>query len=137
MSPVDVADRRDGSWAACEHAFPMGSAGSPYARFQMALKTGRASIAWNAAIELEYIDLDDALALVLLIVGEPLFARASARWIGRLCVEAPVTLHQAQLLMTALAGPPDRAAAIALEAGCAELGLQRAAATTRAAYGAA
>ncbi len=66
--------------------------------------------------------------------AEPLFARAAARWIGRLCVEVPVTLHQAQLLTAALAGLPNRAAALALEAGCAELGLQRAAAAARAAY---
>ena len=52
-------------------------------------------------------DLDDALALVLLIVGEPLYARASARWLGWVCTELPVTLTQAQLLGAALAGLPD------------------------------
>lgn len=69
----------------------------------MALKTGRASLAWNAAIELEHIDLDDALALVLLVVDEPRFSRAAARWLGRVCTELPVTLAQAQLLGAALA----------------------------------
>jgi hypothetical protein len=48
-------------------------------------------------------------------------------------MELPVTLAQAQLLGAALAGLPDRGAALALEAGCADLGLTRAAATTRAA----
>ncbi len=71
---------------------------------------------------------------MLLVVGEPLFARASARWLGRVCTELPVTLTQAQLLGAALAGLPDRGAAVALEGACVELGLARAAATTRAAY---
>jgi hypothetical protein len=109
----------------------MGNAGSPYARFQMALKTGRASIAWNAAAELEHIDLEDALALVLLVVDEPRFERASARWLGRLCLERRVTLHQAQLLGAALAGLPDGTTGSALGACCTELGLQRAADAAR------
>lgn len=107
--------------------------GSAYSRFQRALKTGRASIAWNAATELEHIDLQDALALVLLVVDEPLFGRAAARWLGRLCLETPVSLGQAQLLAVSLGGLPDRAAAAALAAGCADLGLSRAAAAARAA----
>ena len=111
------------------------SQGSAYARFQRALKTGRASIAWNAATELEHIDLQDALALVLLVVDDPVFARAAARWLGRLCLETEASLRQAQLLAVGLAGLPDHAAATALAAGCSELGLARAAATTRAAYG--
>jgi len=114
----------------------MTSQGSPYARVQRALKTGRASIAWLAALELEHIGLEDAFALVL-IVDEPLYQRASARWLGRLCLEVPsITLRQAQLVVAALAGLPDRAAALALESSCAELGLQRAAAAARAAAGA-
>ena len=112
----------------------MTSQGSAYARFQRALKTGRASLAWNAATELEHIDLQDALALVLLVVDEPLFARAAARWLGRLCLETPVSLRQAQLLAVSLAGLPDRAAAAALAAGCADLGLSRAALTARTTY---
>jgi hypothetical protein len=39
-----------------------------------------------------------------------------------------------QLIGAALAGLPERDAAVALEAACAEFGLARAAATTRAAY---
>jgi hypothetical protein len=111
------------------------SQGSPYARFQRALGTGRATLAWSAARELEHVDLQDALALVLLVVDEPLYARASARWLGRLCLEVPsLTLRQAQLAACALAGLPDRAAATALAAACAQLGLARAAAAVRAAY---
>jgi len=111
------------------------SQGSPYARFQRALKTGRASVAWNAARELEHVDLQDALSLVLLVVDDPRFDRASARWLGRLCLEVPsLTLRQAQLAAAGLTGLPDRAAAIALATSCSELGLQHAAAATRAAY---
>jgi hypothetical protein len=113
--------------------FAMTSQGSAYARFQRALKTGRASIAWNAAQELEHVDLQDALMLVLLVVDEPRFGRASARWLGRVAAEVPsVTLGRLQLLGAALAELPDRAAAGALEAACAELGLQRAAAAVSA-----
>lgn len=109
------------------------SQGSAYARFQRALKTGRASVAWNAALELEHIDLQDALVLVLLVVDEPRFARASARWLGRLCLEVPsLTVQQLQLVAAALTGLPDDAAAVALEGCCAELGLARAAAAVRA-----
>jgi hypothetical protein len=70
---------RDGSPPHANMRSVMDNAGSRYARFQMALRTGRASIAWNAAAKLEHIDLEDALALVLLVVDEPRFERASAR----------------------------------------------------------
>lgn len=114
----------------------MTSQGSPYSRFQRGLaasrRTGNASIAWTAALELERIDLQDALALALLVVGEPRYPRAAAKWLGRACTELPVTLTQAQLLSAALAGLPARGAAIALEACCDELGLTRAAAAARA-----
>lgn len=113
------------------------SQGSPYSRFQRGLaaglRTGNASIAWTAALELDRVDLQDALALALLVVGEPRYPRAAAKWLGRACIELPVTLPQAQLLVAALAGLPDRGAAIALEACCVDLGLARAAAATRAA----
>lgn len=72
---------------------------------------------------------------MLLVVDEPRFARASTRWLGRLCLEVPsLTLRQLLLVASALAGLPDRDAAIALESSCAELGLTRAAAATHAAY---
>jgi hypothetical protein len=112
----------------------MTSQGSPYARFQRAQGTGRASIAWAAATELEHVDLEDALALVLLVVDEPRYPRVAARWIGRLCLEQPVTLDQVQLLAAALPGVPDRAAASAVRASCTELGLHRAAAAAAAGY---
>jgi hypothetical protein len=99
------------------------------------LKTGRASIAWNAALELEHIDLQDALVLVLLVVDEPRFARASTRWLGWLCLEVPsLTLRQLLLVAQRFGGAARSRAALALEASCAELGLTRAAAATHAAY---
>jgi hypothetical protein len=99
----------------CVRGAVVTSQGSAYARFQRALRTGRASVAWNAALEVERVDLEDALALVLLVVDEPLFARASARWLGRLCLEMPsLTLPQAQLAAAGLNGLPDRGAARAL-----------------------
>ena len=110
----------------------MTSQGRPHARFQRAFKTGRASIAWNAALELQHVDLQDALILVLLVRGEPRFDRASVRWLGRLCLEVPgVTLGQLLLIASALMGLPDRAAATALEVSCTQLGLTRAATATR------
>jgi hypothetical protein len=39
----------------CEHVF-VTSQGSPYARFQRALPTGNAHLAWSAATELQHID---------------------------------------------------------------------------------
>jgi hypothetical protein len=111
------------------------SQGSPYARFQRALKTGQFSVAWSAALELEHVVLEDALVLVLLVVDDPRFERAGARWLGRLCLEvSSVTVHQAQLVACALTGLPDRSTAIALAGACTELGLQRPAVATRAAY---
>lgn len=117
----------------------MTSQGSPYARFQRSLsnglRTGRSSLAWAAASEVEHVDLQDAFVLVLLVVDEPRFGRAAARWVGRLCDEIPtVTLQQVQLVSVALSALPDQAAALALAAVCDSLALDRAAAATRLAY---
>lgn len=101
----------------------MGNAGSAYARFRRALDTGNPGLAWPAAAELPHVSLDDALALVLLVVGEPRYARAAARWLGRLCLERPLTLDQAHVIAGALAALPDQAAAAALDASCGAIGL--------------
>jgi hypothetical protein len=65
--------------------------GSPYSRFQRALKTGNLTIIRAAAAELPVIRLDDALQVcVLLRDREPeRYERAAVRWIGRYCVERP------------------------------------------------
>lgn len=113
----------------------MTSQGRPYARLQRAIATGNADLAWIAALELEHIDLEDALALVLLVVGERRQSAAATRWLGRLCLEAhDVTIARAQLAACALAALPDRAAAHTLARLCAELGLPRAAAATQRAF---
>jgi hypothetical protein len=67
------------------------SQGSPYARFQRALRIGRLSLVRAAAAELPRIDLTDALAICLLIERqeEERFERAAVRWLGRLSLEAP------------------------------------------------
>ena len=67
----------------------------------------------------------------MLAVLTPLLRRPR---LGRLCLETPVSLRQVQLLAVSLGGLPDRAAAKALAAGCADLGLSRAATAARAAY---
>jgi hypothetical protein len=72
-----------------EHLFARDVAGQPVREVSARAETGRASIEWNAALELEHIDLQDALVLVLLVADEPRFARASTRWLGRLCLEDP------------------------------------------------
>src|ERR687889_124831 len=72
----------------CSH---MTSHGSPYARFQRALRIGRLSMVRDAAAELPRIDLDDALAICLLIErqdGER-YERAVVRWLARLATEVP------------------------------------------------
>jgi hypothetical protein len=72
----------------CSH---MTSHGSPYARFQRALRIGRLSMVRAAAAELPRIDLDDALAICLLIErqdGER-YERAVVRWLARLATEVP------------------------------------------------
>ncbi len=113
----------------------MTSQGSPYARLRRAILTGNANLAWAAASEVQHIDLEDALALVLLVVGDRRHSPAATRWIGRLCLETPgLTLGRVQLAADALAGLPDRAAAHALANLCAELGLQRGATATRRAF---
>jgi hypothetical protein len=49
-------------------------------------------------------DFGDALALVLLALDHdpPRFDKAAVRWHARLCREAPLTLDEAQLALSAL-----------------------------------
>jgi hypothetical protein len=64
------------------------SQGSPYSRFQRALKNGNLNIIRSAA-ELPQVDLGDALAVCVAIrEAEPhRFERAALRWLARFCVE--------------------------------------------------
>jgi hypothetical protein len=67
----------------------MASQGSPYGRFQRALKTGNLQIIRSAAAELPSVDLGDALAVCVAIrEAEPhRYERAALRWLARFCLE--------------------------------------------------
>jgi hypothetical protein len=67
----------------------MTSEGSPYARFQRALRIGRLSLVRAAAAELPRVELDDALSICLLISEQDAerFERAAVRWLARLSLE--------------------------------------------------
>jgi hypothetical protein len=96
----------------------MTSDGSPYGRFQKALKTGNVNLALAAARELPKINLSDSLRLCLLLRGTNLFERAALRWHGRYCREVvAVDLDEAQAVLACLAclrGPRAEVAARAL-----------------------
>jgi aminoglycoside/choline kinase family phosphotransferase len=110
----------------------MTSDGSPYARFQRALRVGRLSMVRAAAAELPRIDLDDALSICLLISEQDAarFERAVVRWLARLSLEVPTIriedLRAGLLAFEALAENPV-GARTALAELCARHGLERAA----------
>jgi hypothetical protein len=66
----------------------------PYARFRRAVEMGRLSVVLVEAAELDWIDVEDALAILVLMAREndPRFDRAAARWVGRLLAERPLGL---------------------------------------------
>jgi hypothetical protein len=72
--------------------------GSPHARFRRSLETGRLPVVLMAAAELRFIDLDDALAILVLMAreGDPRFDRAASRWVGRLLAERSLSLADAR-----------------------------------------
>ena len=93
--------------------------GSAYARLRRAIERRNALVAWATAAELPNVELGDALALVLLSLDadSPRFEKAAVRWHSRLCREAPLTLDEAQLALSALralAGPSREGATNAL-----------------------
>jgi hypothetical protein len=105
-------------FAPCEHAF-VTAQGSTYSRLRRAIERKNVLVAWATAAELEHVDLGDALALVLLALDHdaPRFDKAAVRWHSRLCREAPLTLDEAQLALSALralASPSREAATDAL-----------------------
>ena len=112
----------------------MTSQGSPYARFQRALRIGRLSMVRAAAAELPRVDLHDALAICLLIErqdGER-YERAVVRWLARLAIEVPTVgiddLREGLVAFEALPHNP-AAAREALAGLCERHGLDRAAQT--------
>lgn len=112
---------------------PMTSQGHDYAVFQRALRSGSAPLALAAARDLHHVSLDDALRLVLILEGHPLYERAAVRWLQRLAADTP-TLGLDHLVdaTTALRDATEddaRAEALAvLAATLADLGHDRAAA---------
>ena len=67
------------------------SKGSPYANFRRSLETQKLSIVLPAAAELQWISLDDSLAILTVMAheGDPRFDKAAAPWIGRLLTKTP------------------------------------------------
>jgi hypothetical protein len=98
----------------------MSTKGSAHARFRRALDTRNPTLVLAAASELRRVELADALAicLVLLDARSPLYPRAAARWLARLCLEARgMELGDAALVLgglQALAGTHAQEAAAAL-----------------------
>lgn len=110
----------------------MTSEGHSYTRFRRALERRSVLLAWTAAAELERVNLEDALALCLLVLDEEpqRYPRAAVRWLARFCDEAPsVVLDEAVLVATLLAALRGESAALTghslrelfAEAGRAEL----------------
>lgn len=86
--------------------------GSPYPRFQRALKTGNLAVIRNAAAELPRIELDDALSVCMAIRdAEPdRFNRAALRWLARYAVEEArdaADVHRAAAAFTDMPDDPD------------------------------
>jgi hypothetical protein len=110
----------------------MTSDGSPYARFQRALRIGRLSLVRAAAAELPRIDLDDALSICLLISEQDTvrYERAAVRWLARMSLEVPTVriedLRAGLLAFEALPENPE-GARTALAELCTRHGLDRAA----------
>jgi hypothetical protein len=110
----------------------MTSDGSPYARFQRALRIGRLSMVRAAALELPRIELDDALSICLLISEQDAqrYERAAVRWLARLSLEVPTVRIEdlrAGLLAFEVLPENPRGARTALAELCTRHGLDRAA----------
>jgi len=108
----------------------MTSDGSPYARFQRALRNGRLSMVRAAAAELPRVELDDALSICLLMSEQDAerYERAAVRWLARLSLEVPTIriedLRAGLLAFEVLPENPDGARA-ALADLCSRHGLYR------------
>ncbi len=86
----------------------MSSDGSPYARFQRALKTGNLTIIRAAASDLPRVDLGDALCVCMAIrAAEPdRFERAALRWLARFAAERARSVTDVREAAAALAAIP-------------------------------
>jgi hypothetical protein len=96
----------------------VGSNGSAYRRFQMALATGNPTIALSAAADLPRVTVENALALLLLLRDRDpgRYERAALRFEALMLRELRLSLAEAQVALAALGalGGPDAAGAGAL-----------------------
>jgi hypothetical protein len=92
----------------CEHTF-VSVKGSPYARFQRALRLGHLDQIRDAAAELPQVDLVDALQVCLLMGAQrdARYDRAATRWLARFALERQgVTLDDVRAAVAALDALP-------------------------------
>ncbi len=91
----------------------MTSDGSPYSRFQRAIRSDNLALIHATAAELPYVPLRDALAILLVLdaIHEERFDAAAVRWAGRLATEAPglEMVDLASALESLVALPDDEA----------------------------
>ncbi len=96
----------------------MTSQGSPYSRFQRALRTNNSLLVRSAAAELGKVQLEDALAVCLVfLASEPdAYAPAATRWHARFVLERGASAPDAQLALAALHAMEDGDRATAADA---------------------
>ena len=105
-SGLEAPETRTRPGPACrrwEHTF-VTSQGSALTRYRRALASGNPNRAWMAALELEYVNLLDALSLlyVLAAAGDQRYSPAAGRWLGRLVMECELRLEEALTAAAAL-----------------------------------
>jgi hypothetical protein len=85
--------------------------GQPLTRYRRALERRHVFGAEQAARELGYVSLRDALGLLALYAaeGSPKYDKAATRWLARLALETDdLRLQDVQLAAAALGALPDR-----------------------------
>jgi len=82
----------------------MGEAGSPYPRFQRALKSRDLHLIRTAALECRRIDLDDALIMIDVYRDKApgSLERACLRWLARYCTEKAATVEDVGVAVDAM-----------------------------------
>src|SRR4051794_14868731 len=99
----------------------MGTHGSPYARFQLAIRSGNLPLIHSAASDLGWVPLRDALAILLVIdaKAEERFDAAAIRWAGRPALEVrDLSLKEFAGALESLVALPDENAQRSLLALC-------------------
>src|SRR4051795_6335380 len=99
----------------------MAEHGSPYTRLQRAIRSGNLPLIHATASELGWVQLRDALAILLVIDAkdEARFDSAAVRWAGRLALEVrELTLKELAGAIESLVALPDEHAQRSLLALC-------------------